>query len=514
MSDCDAFILGPIGGDAGDSDPTQACHTDILLVYAAKSVSPPQSISLLPSGFCRLSDSWHPGVNVAELTHVGMRRANNQDSHAVMVAESAERFARRGHLFVVADGMGAHAAGELASKIACEQITMRYIGSQKSDIGQALGEAVHRANSAIFERGQSNPEFHNMGTTASALVLVQGRGYVAQVGDSRVYRLRGGVLEQLTFDHSLVWEMEASGQVSSDSPLGKAIPKNVITRSLGPGAHVMVDLEGPFELELSDRYLLCSDGLTGLVEDDDLGVLMDCLPLEKLTPVLVDLANLRGGPDNITVIAVDVASENLIDRTQPRLKPAGEGTFRWSSVHSSRALLAVTTVCWLAAIGLAIAAFSGGSKYTGSAIVAFLLGAVALGIWASGILATDDRRQPLNVRRRKQASRPVQGSYDSGLETSEIAVGTGPYRRFQVDQHRTIFDRLVKIVTEIRGSSEQYHWDLDWSGVDRIAIEAGDAASAGQWKSAIEYQCDAVLQAMVLLRQQQDASASDTAVDL
>lgn len=443
-----------------------------------------------------------------------MRRANNQDSYTVMVAESEDRFARRGHLFVVADGMGAHAAGELASKIACEQIAMRYIGSQKSDVGQALGEAVHRANTAIYERGQSNPEFHNMGTTASALVLVQGRGYVAQVGDSRVYRLRSGILEQLTFDHSLVWEMEASGQVSSDSPLGKAIPKNVITRSLGPGAHVMVDLEGPFELELGDRFLLCSDGLTVLVDDDDLGVLMDCLPLEKLPPVLVDLANLRGGPDNITVIAVDVTSETLIDPSQARKKNAQKEAFRWSSVHSSHALLGAAGVCWLVAIGLGIAAYSGGSKWAGSAIVAFILGAIALGIWASGILVTDERRRPLNVRRRKPVSRPVKGSYDSGLEASEIAVGSGPYRHYTVDQHRTVFDGLVAVVSEIRRSSEHHHWDLDWSGVGEISISAAQAAAAGQWKSAIEHECDAALQAMILLRQHQDDSASDTAVDL
>ncbi|TWT56157.1 putative protein phosphatase 2C-type [Allorhodopirellula solitaria] len=456
-------------------------------------------------------------MNVAELTHVGMRRANNQDSYAVMVAKSEDRFDRRGHLFVVADGMGAHAAGELASKIACEQIAMRYIGSQESDVGQALGEAVHQANTAIFERGQSNPEFHNMGTTASSLVLVQGRGYVAQVGDSRVYRLRNGLLEQLTFDHSLVWEMEASGQVSSDSPLGKAIPKNVITRSLGPGAHVMVDLEGPFSLELGDRYLLCSDGLTGLVEDEDLGVLMDSLPLEKLTPVLVDLANLRGGPDNITVIAVDVTSENLIDPSPaPKNASSSEG-FRWSSVHSSSSLLAATTVCWLGAIGLAIAAYSGGSKWAGSAIVAFLLGAISLGIWASGVLVTDDRRRPLSVRRRhssKHADQPVQGSYDSGLKASEIAAGTGPYRHYPVDQHKAVFERLVEVVSEIHRSSEQHHWDLDWSGVDVFSSQASDAAAAGNWKSAIEHECDAALQAMTLLRKQQDDSASDTAVDL
>lgn len=434
----------------------------------------------------------------------------------MMMAESEERFQRRGHLFIVADGMGAHAAGELASKIACEQIAMRYIGSQISEMGQALGEAVHQANTAIYDRGQSNSEFHNMGTTASSLVLGQGRGYVAQVGDSRVYRLRRGVLEQLTFDHSLVWEMEASGQIHSDSPLGKSIPKNVITRSLGPGAHVMVDLEGPFHLEIGDRFLLCSDGLTGLVEDEDLGVLMDSLTIEKIAPVLVDLANLRGGPDNITVVVVDVTGEHLIDRSRIAPPKSKTGAMAWNSVHSSRALLAATMVCWLGAIGFAIAAYEGGAKWAGSAVVAFLLGAIALGVWASGIWASGEHRQAINKRRgaKKTAPIPAPGSYDSGLEKSEIAHGTGPYRHFKVDQHQAVCARLIEIVAEIRQSSEQNHWMLDWKRVHEFEAEAQNALSAGQWKVAIERQCDAALEAMALLRKHHDESASDTSVDL
>ncbi|WP_236621313.1 PP2C family protein-serine/threonine phosphatase [Rhodopirellula sallentina] len=462
-----------------------------------------------------MSESWHPGVNVSELTHVGMRRANNQDSYSVMVAESAERFERRGHLFVVADGMGAHAAGELASKIACEQIAMRYISSQKTDKGQALGEAVHQANTAIYDRGQSNPEFHNMGTTASSLVLSRGQGYVAQVGDSRIYRLRKGVLEQLTFDHSLVWEMHASGQIPSDSPLGKSIPKNVITRSLGPGAHVMVDIEGPFDLKLGDRFLLCSDGLTGLVDDEDLGVLMDSLPIDKLTPVLVDLANLRGGPDNITVIVVDITSDQMVKKKKPAADN-GQGGFQWNRQHSSSALLAATTICWIGAAGFAAAAYWGGSKWAGSAIAAFILGAIALAVWASGILATDDHRRALNARRRnKSASRsPVQGSYESGLEESVLATGSGPYRRYDVNQHQTVCVRLAGVVSEMKQTFDQNHWMLDWSEVQDLQDKSNAAQNAGQWKVAIGHQCDAVIAAMNVLRQHQDDSASDTAVDL
>ncbi len=145
-----------------------------------------------------------------------------------------------------------------------------------------------------------------MGTTASTLAILPEGAVVAHVGDSRIYRLRRGVFEQLTFDHSLVWEMEASGQVHPNSALGQSIPKNVITRSLGPNAEVMVDIEGPFQVEEGDRFLLCSDGLSGQVDDTEMAALVDCLPEELAARVLVDLANLRGGPDNSTVIIVRI----------------------------------------------------------------------------------------------------------------------------------------------------------------------------------------------------------------
>lgn len=466
-----------------------------------------------------LSESWPSGVKVAELTHVGMRRANNQDSYAVMVAESADRFQRRGHLFVVADGMGAHAAGELASKIASEQIAMRYISSQNKDVGQAIGEAVHQANTAIFDRGQSNPDFHNMGTTASSLVLCGGKGYVAHVGDSRVYRLRKGVLEQLTFDHSLVWEMEATGQVDRDSPLGKAIPKNVITRSLGPGKYVLVDLEGPFDVKLGDRFLLCSDGLTGQIEDDDLGVLMDCLSIDKIAPVLIDLANLRGGPDNITVVVVDVTDESVGSGDSDEDQATADEAVSWGDVNSSRALLATTIFCWVGGIGLlGVAAAAGNTGMTVSAVVAFVLGAIALAVWFSGILAKG--RPPLKTRSRNgksdQSASQAAGlaTYDSGLESSEIAHGNGPYRRYEVDSHAGLCENLHGVLAELKHTSEQNHWMLDWSDVDDIEQRAIQAKSDGQWKQAVVEYCSAALEAMVILKKHQDDSAGDTAVDL
>src|SRR4029453_18071579 len=104
-----------------------------------------------------------------------------------------------------------------------------------------------------------------------------------------------------TFDHSLLWELRAAGQFSEDAELAQAIPKNVITRSLGPNSSVQPDIEGPIPVQLGDTFLLCSDGLTGRSEDDELAALLPHLPLEEAGQMLSDLANLRGGPDNITV---------------------------------------------------------------------------------------------------------------------------------------------------------------------------------------------------------------------
>ncbi|MEL7338440.1 MAG: protein phosphatase 2C domain-containing protein, partial [Planctomycetota bacterium] len=241
-------------------------------------------------------EPWDAGIQHASISDVGMRRANNQDAFACVPADNATRFTRHGHLFVVADGMGAHAAGELASEMAVKRIPQVYLRGEDS-APQAMRTAVHDANTAIHNRGQQNPEFHNMGTTASALAILPEGALIGHVGDSRVYRLRNRVFEQLTFDHSLVWEMEAAGQGNVDVAMSN-IPKNVITRSLGPSPEVLVDVEGPLPCKAGDTYLLCSDGLSGQVEDAELGVLLDVLPPQRAVRVMVDLANLRGGPDN------------------------------------------------------------------------------------------------------------------------------------------------------------------------------------------------------------------------
>ena len=145
-----------------------------------------------------------------------------------------------GHFFLVADGMGAHAAGELASKLASELIPHHFSKFHDLAPAEALHKAITESNAEIYRRGQANIEFRNMGTTVSVLTLLPEGAVVGHVGDSRVYQLHNDRLYQLTFDHSLVWEMQAAGEVTDETARSGVIPKNVITRSLGPNAAVQI----------------------------------------------------------------------------------------------------------------------------------------------------------------------------------------------------------------------------------------------------------------------------------
>ena len=253
------------------------------------------------------SSATHPDVHYVACSDVGMKRPMNQDAFVIVLAQQEDIEA--GHRFVVADGMGAHAAGELASQMAVDTVASRYAESGLPPRA-AIEDALKHANAAIFERGQADTQLYNMGTTCSALVLLREGALVAHVGDSRVYRCRDEQIQQLTFDHSLVWEMRAAGQFRDDVP-NSAIPRNVITRCLGPHPDVEVDVEGLFSIQRNDTFVLCSDGLTGRISDHEIGVIATQLQPNDAAEFLVNLANLRGGSDNITVVIARVVSDAL-----------------------------------------------------------------------------------------------------------------------------------------------------------------------------------------------------------
>ena len=249
--------------------------------------------------------NWDDIIIDAAATDTGMRRSNNQDSHSTVRASNVEMWRQRGHLFMVADGMGAHAVGELASKMACDNIPHYYNKTKAGTPAEAISKAFREVGALIHGRATANRDFQGMGTTCSSLLLLPQGALIAHVGDSRVYRVRRGRIDQLSFDHSLAWELIRRNHLSPENA-HLSVPKNVITRSLGPDVTVEVDVEGPLAVEPGDVYVLCSDGLTGLVDDPEVGAFAENFHPKDACRYLVSLANLRGGHDNITVMVLRV----------------------------------------------------------------------------------------------------------------------------------------------------------------------------------------------------------------
>jgi PPM family protein phosphatase len=246
-------------------------------------------------------------IEQAGLTDVGMRRSHNQDALTSLPAMDRVHWRREGHLFIVADGMGGHAVGEMASNRAVREIPLIYAKHVETEGPElALRRAFLETNLGIYTIGQRNPEFAGLGTTAVALVLREEGAWLGHVGDSRIYRIRDGQIEQLTYDHSFAWEMAKRMNVDPDSL--PDVKKNVIVRSLGPDPLVQVDIEGPHPLLTGDTFILCSDGLSNVVQPEEIGTIATVLSPEEASKSLIELANLRGGPDNISAIVVRIGA--------------------------------------------------------------------------------------------------------------------------------------------------------------------------------------------------------------
>jgi protein phosphatase len=232
-------------------------------------------------------------IEIVSITDVGRQRASNQDTYAEGRATSGARWA------MVADGMGGHAGGETASRVAVETVD-RVIASSADSPDAALRVAFEEANRTIHEQARHDASLAGMGTTGVAILFcADGTGYTANVGDSRAYRLRGDAFEQITQDHSLVAELQRRGVLTEEEALAQP-RRNEVLRSLGVEADVDVDLR-ELELRPGDRYLLCSDGLSGVLRDPEIAsVVREEAPAEALR-TLVDRVNERGGPDNVTV---------------------------------------------------------------------------------------------------------------------------------------------------------------------------------------------------------------------
>lgn len=232
-------------------------------------------------------------TRTASFTDVGSVRTVNQDSCGEFVLDAGYR------LLMVADGMGGHLGGEVASQATVEAVGQVFQRGVDDPAG-FLREAFTLANKRVFERSAADSNLHGMGTTGVALLIGPGRrAWLANVGDSRAYRSRGGRLEVLTQDHSWVHEEVRNNRLTLEEAAVHP-RKNVLTRSIGVDPVVDVDVTET-DLEPGDRFLLCSDGLWGEVADADIAAVVDGQEPEQAVRTLVDMANRAGGPDNITV---------------------------------------------------------------------------------------------------------------------------------------------------------------------------------------------------------------------
>lgn len=242
-------------------------------------------------------------------TDVGMKRDHNEDSYLLAPDLS---------LYVVADGMGGHAGGEMASGIAVRTVekhiranaavleaSLQHQGPiERSPIARLLGDALRSACLAVFSKSQQVRELQGMGTTTTALMFHGRHAFVAHVGDSRCYLVRDGRTLQITEDHSLVNEQMRAGLISEEQAR-KSRFKNVITRSVGFDSDVEVDMVA-VDVKEHDVFLVCCDGLSNLVTDLEMAEVVSDHFLHRVPELLIDLANSRGGDDNITVVAANV----------------------------------------------------------------------------------------------------------------------------------------------------------------------------------------------------------------
>ena len=247
-------------------------------------------------------------ITSAGITNVGMKRQNNEDNYLINDGLG---------VYVVCDGMGGHAGGEYASQIAVTTVeeVLANIRDENPDVDGATDEqitqekikyAVRLAGKRIYERAQADPEFRGMGTTAVILLFRRGMAYLAHVGDSRGYLIRGGEITQRTEDHSWVNEQIKAGLITPEAAKHHRF-RNIITRSLGFQEEVEIDTQ-VLRAEPGDLYLLCSDGLSNLVEDAEMCEMLVENSFQETLHMLVEIACQRGGDDNITAVIARVDS--------------------------------------------------------------------------------------------------------------------------------------------------------------------------------------------------------------
>jgi protein phosphatase len=422
-------------------------------------------------------------IEYASLTDVGVRRSHNQDSHATLPASDLEQYQARGHVFLVADGMGAHAVGELASKLAADSIPHIYSKHAQEGPIAALRKAFVEANQNIHNRGQANREFEGMGTTATGIVLRPEGAWVGHVGDSRAYRIRGGKIEQLSFDHSLVWELARRQRKLPEELVG--IPPNVIVRSLGPDASVQVDVEGPHPLQPGDTFLLCSDGLSGPVSDRELGAVAMALPPDEACRFLVQLANMQGGPDNITCLIVRVAANRTAVNSDGSIAISPAPTVELPRRPKRLQLAELPWPVILLSAGILLAAFAGwiAVNELKGAFLTFILAGLSL---VAGVAI-------LMVQHYREAQQD-----DEPVEERALQI----YRATPCPIDKNLIDRIRAALSILQQRIEENHWNADHALCKQYLDLGTQALANGDLVEAFRAHCRGLLVLMEAIHQQ------------
>ncbi len=269
----------------------------------------------------------HALITASIQTDKGCVREANEDAGRFVRPNDPALLARKGLLIIVADGMGGHSAGEVASTMAVEIVSRTYY-QVDGDVVVALSTAFQEANRQIYEASANDPNLNGMGTTCTALVLHEGCAFLAHVGDSRLYMLRSGEIYQMTEDHSAVMEMVKLGILTHEEARHHA-DKNIILRALGTNPEVEPSMwEQPMTVHTGDQFLLCSDGLCDLVQDDEIkDTLVSMDDQYAACERLIKRAKELGGHDNITVGIVGIRPEGQTE-TSKNLRETREAEVR------------------------------------------------------------------------------------------------------------------------------------------------------------------------------------------
>ncbi len=411
-------------------------------------------------------------VRYYALTDVGVKRSHNQDAYAAHPATEEPVWQEHGHVYVVADGMGGHAVGEKASAKAVRDIPLVFLKHvTKEGPPAAIRRAFRETNGAIFTIGANNPEFKGLGTTGTALFIRPEGAWLGHVGDSRAYRVRGNRIHQLTFDHSWVWEVAKRQGIDPDE-LGD-FKKNVIIRSLGPDSDVEADIEGPHPVETGDQFLMCSDGLCNLVTNQEIGAVLSTFQPEDAAKFLLELANLRGGHDNITIVIVLATEDDASDRPEnrPRVPSIPARLWKWwnKQVPWPLSVLGAGVLVAILSIVLKLAEVGGFQSMFILAALLILGGLAGLVVYARNAADEDEQTEDF---------------------TGPTELHIHRDQEFVIDA--SLVERLTSLENELKEVTKDKEIGIDWGSYELHNKRATELTARGSWKEAFKARCQAL----------------------